>query len=138
MSEQENVELVKQGYAFKAGDIAGMLNRYADDAKWDYPSIEGVPWSGPRVGRSQIADFFKGLAETDEVLEFDLSGFIAQGDKVAVCYHYKARIKMTGNILDTDGVHVFEIRNGKIRSVALHLDTAAAMKAHTRAAGARA
>lgn len=129
LKESENVALVKQAYGtFKAREVQGLLNLYADDAKWDYPSIEGIPWSGPRVGRTEIADFFKGLGEKDEDLEFDLSDFIAQGDRVAVCY--KAGNKTTGNIPDMNGVHVFEIRNGKIQSIALHLDTAGAMKAH--------
>ena len=131
MSAQENIALVKQVYvAFNEGDIGKLLDMYTDDAEWEYPVIEGVRYAGQQVGRNQIAEFFRGIAVTSDVLEFEQSAFIAQGNKVAVCFRYKARIKTTGNILETDGVHVFTIGDGKIQSAATHLDTAAAMAAH--------
>ena len=64
MSEQENVELVKQGFAaFQRGDIATVLNFFSDDIDFrDSMPAEIWPWAGKRRGRAQAAEFYAGLA----------------------------------------------------------------------------
>ena len=59
MSEQENVQMLKDAYtAFKGGDISSLLNMYAEDEDWIYPSVEELPYSGRRRGREQIGQLF--------------------------------------------------------------------------------
>jgi hypothetical protein len=45
MSGQENVQIVKGGYAaFARGDIQGLLALFAEDIKWITPGEE-LPWA---------------------------------------------------------------------------------------------
>ena len=68
MSEQENTKLVKQAYErFKSGDIQSLLNLVSDDVEWELPNIENVPFAGKRHGREQVGEFFKSLADIQEV-----------------------------------------------------------------------
>jgi ketosteroid isomerase-like protein len=84
MSEQQNLRLVQQFYAaFQRGDIAGVLNAFADDVALFIPGPkEIIPCVGQRQGREQVAQFFATLAEMQDAEQFELRELIAQGNKV--------------------------------------------------------
>ena len=125
------VDLLKKAYdAFAQGNIEELLSFYADDAEWVYPEIEGVPQTGRRQGRDEIAQFFGKLGEVEEVLDFQQNQFIGEGDNVVVLGTYKAKAKATGRTWKTDYVHVATVSGGKIQSFKIFADTAAAAAAY--------
>lgn len=126
MSEQENVEILKRGYAaFQRGDLQTVLNLFSDDAEFHHPmSIAIWPWAGNRRGRTQVAEFFAGLAEVTEFEHFEAKDFIAQGNKVAVRVFERFRIKATGRAVDNEYVHMFTLREGKVVQWCVYEDTA--------------
>ena len=133
MSELENISVARQGYEnFKTGSISSLLDQMADDVVWQLPDIEGVPLAGSRSGRTGVAEFFSTLARDQEAIEFDPREFIAQGDKVISLGHYKWRVKETGREFESDFVHIFTIRDGKIVGFREHFDTAAAAAAYQK------
>ena len=137
MSEQENVELVKQGYAaFGSGDMEKLLSLFAEDIEWTVPSIEGAPFGGTLRGRNQVAASFETLAETEDVQEFTQEDYIAQNDRVVVTGRSKAVVKATGRTLELEYVHLFTISGGKVQRFVEYFDTAAAAEAYRQAAGA--
>ncbi len=130
MSEQENTKLVRQAYErFKSGGIQSLLNLVSDDVEWELPHIENAPFAGKRRGREQVGEFFKSLADAQEVLHFEPEEFIAQGDKVVALGHYRWRVKSTGRECEADWAHVFTIRNGKVSKMHEYTDTAAVASA---------
>ena len=133
MSELENISVARQGYEnFKTGSISSLLDQMADHVVWQLPDIEGVPLAGSRSGRTGVAEFFSTLARDQEAIEFDPREFIAQGDKVISLGHYKWRVKKTGREFESDFVHIFTIRDGKIVGFREHFDTAAAAAAYQK------
>ena len=139
MSAQENVDLVKQGYAaFNIGNIEGVLSLFAEDIEWTVPSTEGVPFGGTYKGRGQVAEFFKTLVAAEDILEFTQDNFIAQNDKVAVTGRSKARVKSTGRTLETAYVHIFTVSGSKVQKFMEYFDTAAVANAYRQSAGAHA
>jgi ketosteroid isomerase-like protein len=126
MSEQENVEMVQQGFAaFQRGDIQTVLNLFSDDVDFRHPiSTDILPWAGKRRGREQVAEFFAGLAELSEFEQFEPQEFIAQGNKVVVLIFERVRIKATGRAVDNEYVQVFTFSNGKIVQWCVYEDTA--------------
>ena len=137
MSEQENVELVKKVYAdFNEGNIAAVLDAFAEDADWAVPSIEGAPHTGPRKGRAQIGEYFEALAGAEEILEFTQDDFIAQRNKVVVTGRYKVRIKATDRTVDSTYVHIFTISDRKLQQFVEYTDTAVIAGAYRQSAGA--
>jgi len=133
MSELENISVARQGYEnFKTGSISSLLDQMADHVVWQLPDIEGVPLAGSRPGRAGVAEFFSTLARDQEAIEFDPHEFIAQGDKVISLGHYKWRVKETGREFESDFVHIFTIRDGKIVGFREHFDTAAAAAAYQK------
>ena len=132
MSETDNIEFMKQTYAaFNAGDVARVLDAFANDADLNWPSAKGVPWTRPWHGREEIRRFFDELAEAEDFQEAAPNDFIAQGDKVVVISSNRSRVKSTGRVWEVLFAQVFTIRNGKIQKCDNFLDTGALAEAHS-------
>ncbi|MBI3301894.1 MAG: nuclear transport factor 2 family protein [Deltaproteobacteria bacterium] len=132
MSEQENVQVVQQFYAaFRQGDIPSALSRLTiDDVERQQPGPADVlPWAGTRRGREQVAQCLAAIAEAMEFEQLEPREFIAQGDKVVVIVHERARLKATGCTLEQDFVQIFTLRDGKVARYCVYEDTAAAVAA---------
>ena len=137
MVEQENTAVAQQGYNnFKTGDIRALLAQMADDVVWQLPEVKGVRLSGTRRGLDGVADFFATLAQYQEVIAFETREFIAQHNQVVCLGHYKWRVKETGRDFESDFVHIFTVRNGKIAAFREHFDTAASAAAYQKAMSA--
>ena len=138
MSEQDNLQIVKEAYAaFKRGDIPAILNTLSDDVVWFLPGQTSlVPVAGERRGREEVGQFFAALDENQEVKEFEPQEFIAQGEKVVVLGQYRWRVKSTGREFSSDWVHVFTLRDGKVAGFKEYYDTDACADAY-RAASAQ-
>ncbi|WP_158590458.1 nuclear transport factor 2 family protein [Noviherbaspirillum cavernae] len=130
MDIQQNKQLVMQGYQlFQAGDIAGLLQLFADDAEWVGPTTEYVTFSGNRHGTQELAQFFAELDRTQEARHFAPEDMIAEGDKVVVTGQATWTVRATGQDYDNPWVHIFTIRDGKVAKFQQFNDTAAARKA---------
>ncbi|MDQ6931775.1 MAG: nuclear transport factor 2 family protein [Candidatus Eremiobacteraeota bacterium] len=137
MSEQENLKVVQEAYdAFKRGDIPTVLSKMTDDVQWAIPGPPGIAVAGQRHGAHQVAEFFKTLGEEQEPQEFAPREFIPKNDKVIVLGHFRWLVKRTGRILESDWVHVFTLRDGKVASFQEYSDSARLVEAYGSAAAA--
>jgi uncharacterized protein len=138
MSTQENVELVKHGYAaFSRGDIPGLLALLADDVEWHIPGA-GLPLAGTYRGHDAVANFFQKLSAEWEILDFQPREFVAEGDRVLVVGWERAKVKATNRTAEVDWIMSFTVRNGKIAIFREYADTKALADAYgaiARAAG---
>jgi ketosteroid isomerase-like protein len=112
---QENVEVVKAGYAaWNTGDMDAFRGLLDPDVLLRHPV--GWPEPGPFVGREAVTRQFEQLRETWDADAIELtSDFIAVGDRVAVRqiwhgagYGPEANIEFT---------NVLTVRKGKIIGV---------------------
>lgn len=137
MNPQDNVKIAQQAYAnFKAGNIPSLLNLVDDSVEWILPEVAGVAISGTREGREEVADFFRTLGETQEVISFEPRQFIAQNDLVVALGSYSFRVRATRQQFESDWAHVFTIQNGRITRFQEFADTAAVAVAYRTAAAA--
>lgn len=131
MSEQDNLQLVKQIYAAfgEEGDIAGgtptTLDLLTEDSEWEFSGrSEFFPWAGVRKGRDGAA---AALATLDELLEFEEFApqqFLAQGDTVVVLGYERIRVRATGRSFTNTWTHVLKLREGKVLRLRTYDDTA--------------
>jgi len=134
MSEQQNIEIVKRGYAaFGRGDINGLVALCAEDVEWASPGPSEMPTAGIRRGRQEVAQFFNAVDQLFEIQRFEPTQFIAQGQHVVVLGGDTAKVKATGKVLTEEWAHAFIVRDGKIASFREYIDTAAVV-AELRAA----
>lgn len=130
-NEQDNLRVIHQAYAaFGRGDVPGVLAVLTDDVEWSTPGPpDVVPYAGSRTGQEQVAGYFEAFGGAVEVSEFEPERFFAEEDMVVVLGHYAFRVKSTGKTVDTDWVHAFTLRDGKIARFRGYEDSAAAAAA---------
>lgn len=137
MNEQENTKTVRQAYDyFKSGNINGVLGLMASDVDWRLPKIENMPHAGTRKGIEQVKEFFSTLSDVQDAKQFEPKEYIAQGDRVAALGHYVWKVKATNREYESDFVHVFTVRDGKIISFDEYFDTTPATAAYQKAQSA--
>jgi ketosteroid isomerase-like protein len=137
MNEQENTKTVQQVYEmFGTGDIDGLLTHVDDNISWMIPPVENAAWTGARTGKPAVTKFFSELSEAEDFARFEPLEFIAQGDKVVVLGEFEATVKATKKTYQTEWVHVFHLRDGRITEFKEFFDTAKATAAFQRTAAA--
>ena len=122
-----NVTLIKNMYeAFKRGEIETIIAALTPDVDWqvygnphDYPTIGR--WKGPNGAQ----DFFRTVAEMQDVTEFAPRDFYAAGDKVFALGRYGWKVRKTGKAAGGEWCHVFTFKNGKVSQFREYTDTAA-------------
>jgi uncharacterized protein len=121
-----NIAFVKSLYvAFQQRHIETILDAVAPNVDWqtvgrpkDYPAF------GPRKGRAAVEEFFGIVAENETFSEFSPREFFCDSDRVFAFGRYAGTMKRTGRKFETEWVHVFTIRDGKVTRFREHTDTA--------------
>ena len=115
MSTEDNKRVVQSVFeAFGRGDIPGVLEYVAQDAKWDAPGPAAVPFYGERRGHEGATEFFARLGSSVDFEMFEVGEFIAEGDSVVVTGRERGRVKTTGKTYEMDWVLLFKVRGGKV------------------------
>jgi len=136
MGTQENVQVVKDGYAaFMRGDVPGLLALLAEDVEWHIPGA-GLPLAGTYRGHDGVANFFQKLVQDVDILDFQPREFVAEGNRVLVTGSERAKVKATGRTAEIDWVMSFTVRNGKIISFREYTDTKAMADAYASSVAA--
>jgi ketosteroid isomerase-like protein len=138
MSEQQNIDVVKQGYeAFGRGDIGGLLALLDPDVRWTTPGPSDLPTAGTRRGPQAVGEFFQTVNEIGEIQRFETNEFIAQGDRVVVLGEATERVKSTGGMVEYKFVHLFTVRGGRVISFIEYTDMSALVGELRQAQAAR-
>jgi uncharacterized protein len=115
VSEQENKELVKKGYAaFAAGDVQTVMDLFDDDIEWVQPGQSAI--SGTFHGKAEVMEFMGRLAEKAPTVT--VKRLLAEGDTVL------AITEVTVDGETSEDVDVMTIRDGKTVRMEVHGDTA--------------
>jgi ketosteroid isomerase-like protein len=120
------IELIQRVYAaFRSGGTDAIMDDLTDDVSWGSVGRErDFPPFGIRQGKAGVREFFRVIAEHAEFSEFSPEEFHATGDEVFVLGHYRVMMRRTGRLVESDWLHVFTLRRGKIASCRIFTDTA--------------
>jgi hypothetical protein len=109
------VEVVTQAYeAFGRGDVPGILACVADQVDWRFCGPKGLPYTGTFRTRDEVARWFSYVAAVDDVRKFEPREFIPAGDKLTVLGWEQTAAKPGGRVFESEWVHVFTVRDGRI------------------------
>ena len=109
-----NVDVTRTAYeAFGRGDIATIVSLLSDDVDWRFVGGKLVAYSG-RFKKAQVANWFADVAKHDDVQAFEPREFIPGGEHVTVLGWERCIARPSGKVFETDWVHVFTVKNGKI------------------------
>lgn len=127
-----NTDLIQALYAaFGRGDIAGIVAATTPDVVWGLDGRpQDVPMLGHHRGPAGVRAFFKVLAEVHDIASFTPQEFYADGDKVFVLGSYRWTMKPSGRSGESDWLHVWTIRDGKVAGMRSLNDTALLAEAY--------
>src|SRR5918996_4014298 len=114
MSE-ENVELVRQGYAaFARGDVASVLRLMDDAADWT-PAIAQLLGVASLHGKRALEHFFA-VDIPEGFVDFAAVPVSVEdlGEAVLVQVHYSATGRSSGAVVDLEAFGLFKFREAKI------------------------
>lgn len=110
---QANVELLRRMYdAFNRGDLDELIERFAPDAE-QFVSVLGQT----NRGRDEIRNAFEEYFDLVEARNTEPIEFIEVGDQVVVPVRLHGRLRhtqITDDMIPTEMVHAFAIRDGQI------------------------
>jgi uncharacterized protein len=111
----EATEIARSAYeAFGRGDVAGVLDLLADNFEWKFCGSKGLPYTGTFRTREEMARWFASIGEVEEIQVFEPREFIAAGENVTVLGWERTQAKFGGGLFETEWVHVFTVRGGRI------------------------
>lgn len=109
------VEVVRQAYqAFGRGDVPAILNLVADQVDWRFLGAKRLPYTGAFKSKAEVGRWFASIAEVDDVQGFEPREFIDGGEHVTVLGWERTAARPGGKVFETEWVHVFTVRGGKI------------------------
>lgn len=109
----ENIALLRRGYeAFAKGDLDTIRRISSDDGVWRTPGFS--PFESEYKGVDGTIEYLAKLFElTDGTFAVEPVTFVADDDdRVFVLGHVTAMRK--GRLLDTEVVHMYMVRDGKV------------------------
>ena len=134
-----NINLVQDIYAaFGRRDIPAMLEKLAPDATWGMVGRpEDVPMAGIRSGKAGAIEFFRILAETQDITSFEPQRFVGGENMVFAFGRIKWIMRRNGVAGENEFLHVFTIRDGMVCAWRGYQDTGSLAEAYHRATAAK-
>lgn len=124
MSEHPNAAVTRAGFErFIRGDVAGLLELFADDAVWHVPGANAM--TGDYRGRDEIVAFLRRTAElTGGTYRVEPLWVVADDEHVVAVY--RAQGEREGRTLDIEQALLIRVENGRWADIrAQPLDQAA-------------
>jgi ketosteroid isomerase-like protein len=118
--------IVHQAYeAFGRRDIPALLQLVAEEVDWECVAPANLPYAGRRRKPAEVADFFTAIPKADDIRVFEPREFIDAGEHVIVLGRERTTALDANKLFETEWVHVFTVKDGKITRWRGFFDTAA-------------
>jgi hypothetical protein len=129
-TQNENIIIVEQLYElFEKKDIGTILELISQDVEWGEPENPYNPAGGTRFGHQGFLEWINIGKENEEILILEPKKMLADADTVAVFGYIKCLAIPTQKIYESDFVHLWVIKDGKIDKFQEFFDTYAAGEA---------
>jgi ketosteroid isomerase-like protein len=110
---QASVDIIRRAYdAFNEGDLDGLMEFYSPDAEQEAPIVGEL-----HRGRDEIRRSFASYFEIVEAARTEPLEFIEVGEQVVVPVRLHGRMRhtaITDDMIPTEMVHAFAVRDGQI------------------------
>jgi uncharacterized protein len=113
------------------GDLPGIMETFAAEAKWTLHGPKEIPFAGEHVGKEGIQAFIETFGKNSKVLRFEPKEFMADKSKVVVNGHEEVVAIPTGKTWKANWTMCFTVHRGKIILVDEALNTAPVLAAFT-------
>jgi uncharacterized protein len=118
-------KVVQDAYAaFAAGDLPVFLGLLDPQVEW-FEAEHSVYWTGdPCIGPEQVVEQVLVPIQQDfDGFRIDISRMVADGSTVLVEARYAGTARSTGQPLDAEVAHVWDVRDGRVVRFRQYVDT---------------
>jgi ketosteroid isomerase-like protein len=115
--------------AFGRGDVAAVLELLSDDSHWQFIGDRQAGYAGQARGKAAVAEWFAKVARADDIQAFEPREFLTGTDHVTVLGWERTIARSSGSEFESDWVHVFTLRDGKVCRFVGTLDSEASAAA---------
>ncbi len=124
-----NLDLIRATYEGSSEENGkNLMAVLHPDVEWT--EAEGFPYAGTYVGVDALmAGVFSRLGSEWIDYRAKVHSYLADGDRVAAFGVYSGTYKATGKSMQATFAHLYEVRDGKIRSMTQYVDTVMVAKA---------
>lgn len=131
MSPIHNIKLVQTVMdQLMSGNPEPLLCSLAEDAFIKAVLPAGTPISGDFRGREGFLRYFAALNEVMEILEVQTHDYVGSADHVIILGYERARVRVTGQLLECDIATVVGLSQGKINKIVAFADMSAIVAAY--------
>ena len=115
--------------AFAKGDIPTILDRLADDIRWEewadnFAQHAGVPWLQARTGKQSVVEFFE-IAGGMQITDFRVLALLAGDQQVVAEVVIEAGVPSSGGHYRDEELHLWTFNDaGKVVRLRHYVDTA--------------
>ena len=114
---------------FGRGDVPGLLAQLAPDVRWQFVGDRGMPYTGTFHGPGQVGEWFGMVAAADDIQAFEPREFLVGPDHVTVLGWERTVARPGTKVFESEWVHVWSVRDGRVTRFWGMFDTAAAQAA---------
>jgi len=115
MDKEKSIATVKQIYVnVVAKNLDGVFNVLADDIRWEPPFTPEIPHTKPRKGKNEVKDWIIEMAAELTYNQVTPQEFYADKDAVIVKGFFAGKANGTGKTFESDWVHIWKFRYGKV------------------------
>lgn len=100
--------------AFGRGDLPALLDLLTDDVDWRFVGDRASGYAGRVQGKAAVAEWFARVAAADDIQAFEPREFLVGADHVTVLGWERTVARSSGRAFDSDWVHVFRLREGRV------------------------
>ena len=129
-ARSENMKIIEELYsAFSKGDIESIIGLLSSDVEWGEPENPYNPAAGTRSGHQGFLEWINIGKQVEDILVLEPKRMLTDDDSVAAVGYLKCRAIPTGKTYESDFVHLFTIKDGKVIKFQEFFDTYAAGEA---------
>jgi ketosteroid isomerase-like protein len=122
----QNVQLIEGVYeAYASRDVEGLLGSLHED--FEIRASEPLPWGGSFKGKDGMMEFI-GRISSHVQSRVDVDELVEAGDHVIAIGWSAGKVTATGEEYSVRLIDVCELRDGKILSIHIYLDTPAMLE----------
>jgi ketosteroid isomerase-like protein len=131
MAESPNTQLIRRLYAAMGkSTLDETLALLTEDVEFVVPGTPGLGAAGTWRGADGVQECMRRLRAGQQTESLEFLEFVSEGDHVVVRLHVRGRVIATGKSFESDIIHFFTLRGGKVARLIDFFDTAALAAAH--------
>jgi len=129
-----NAQIIRRLYAAMGKPtLDETLQLLTEDVEFVVPGTPGLGAAGTWRGADGVCECMRRLRQGQETQSFEVHEFVSEGDHVVVRLHVRGKVIATGKSFESDIIHFFTLRDGKVARLLDFFDTAALAAAYVPA-----